>query len=57
MTAAFIVNLDTESSTDLLGIADEIRAILSSEYSVLSVHPWQRPSLPFVPPEQQQNQK
>lgn len=46
MTAAFIVQLDTGSDTDFLGIADDIKeAVETKGFTVLECKPWSRQSL------------
>lgn len=46
MIAAFIVQLDTGSDTDLLGIADDIRDACEKEgFLVKECKPWQREAL------------
>lgn len=62
MTATILVTLDTEGSTDLVGIAQEINDILSDQFNIRSVASWSHPSLnltvqtPPVVPGQQQTQ-
>lgn len=46
MTATFLVQLDTGSDTDFLGLADEIKdALEQNGATVLSCKPWSRQSL------------
>lgn len=45
MTATFILTIDTDGDTDLPSIANDIRTAVEHEFSVLSVHPWARPTL------------
>lgn len=55
MKSTFLIEVETEGDTDLIGVAEELKNILDEhfEYDVSSVKPWQRPTMPgaaFAPP-------
>lgn len=57
MKATMLVEYDTESDTDFLGIANEMKDVLDMHFSypVASVKPWQREATQtLVPPLLQQ---
>lgn len=60
MTAAFIIELDTGSDTDLIGIAEDLAQVVDGQegFVVISCKPWAHPTLatgqtpPVVPGQQ-----
>jgi hypothetical protein len=44
MHATFLLTLETEGDTDLLGIAEEISHYIDDRFTVISCHPWAHPS-------------
>ena len=49
MKVTFLVELELDD-TDLIGVSNDIANILTGEFEVTSVKPWQRPTLNPPPP-------
>lgn len=47
MTATFLVEIDTEDDTDIIGIAMDLEETINQhfDYDALSVKPWKRETL------------
>lgn len=42
MQAAFVLTIETEDDTDLIGIADDIKFRVEDRFNVISCRPWAR---------------